>query len=305
MATLINGDGNAAVYAAQDADYYAGVEGDVTKILPVGLKMAYEIEDANTIAIKNGVIITKEGRRIQLDAGSIDEFTIPTGSQGITKYYIIGYHLYTDSSSNQLCETFVQLMTSESETITENTFRGGSDEVYVSVYRVTQEGLALTTIESLLPEGIAIGDLDGIIGDTDISGIGDGTLTGAIDTINSDLTELDAEVNKGYVEVTASGSETYSTLLNRLFALIDATKINSKSTLILSNYVGNLMNVSDSQYMFTTVWTAGNSMISTSTFVVKSSSSGFYVGNTTTNATSYVNYSSNTVTAGQTARIEY
>ena len=190
MATLINGDGNAAVYAAQDADYYAGVEGDVTKILPVGLKMAYEIEDANTIAIKNGVIITKEGRRIQLDAGSIDEFTIPTGSQGITKYYIIGYHLYTDSSSNQLCETFVQLMTSESETITENTFRGGSDEVYVSVYRVTQEGLALTTIESLLPEGIAIGDLDGIIGDTDISGIGDGTLTGAIDTINSDLTEL-------------------------------------------------------------------------------------------------------------------
>lgn len=189
MATLINGDGNAAVYAAQDADYYAGVEGDVTKILPVGLKMAYEIEDANTIAIKNGVIITKEGRRIQLDAGSIDEFTIPTGSQGITKYYIIGYHLYTDASSNQLCETFVQLMTSESETITENTFRGGSDEVYVSVYRVTQEGLALTTIESLLPEGIAIGNLDGIIGDTDISDIGDGTLTGAIDTINSDLTE--------------------------------------------------------------------------------------------------------------------
>lgn len=191
MATLINGDGNAAVYAAQDADYYAGVEGDVTKILPVGLKMAYEIEDANTIAIKNGVIITKEGRRIQLDAGSIDEFTIPTGSQGITKYYIIGYHLYTDASSNQLCETFVQLMTSESETITENTFRGGSDEVYVSVYRVTQEGLALTTIESLLPEGIAIGNLDGIIGDTDISDIGDGTLTGAIDTINSDLTELE------------------------------------------------------------------------------------------------------------------
>lgn len=205
MATLINGDGNAAVYAAQDADYYAGVEGDVTKILPVGLKMAYEIEDANTIAIKNGVIITKEGRRIQLDAGSIDEFTIPTGSQGITKYYIIGYHLYTDSSSNQLCETFVQLMTSESETITENTFRGGSDEVYVSVYRVTQEGLALTTIESLLPEGIAIGDLDGIIGDTDISGIGDGTLTGAIDTINSDLTALGEATL--LVEFTNTGTE--------------------------------------------------------------------------------------------------
>ena len=232
MATLINGDGNAAVYAAQDADYYAGVEGDVTKILPVGLKMAYEIEDANTIAIKNGVIITKEGRRIQLDAGSIDEFTIPTGSQGITKYYIIGYHLYTDASSNQLCETFVQLMTSESETITENTFRGGSDEVYVSVYRVTQEGLALTTIESLLPEGIAIGDLDGIIGDTDISGIGDGTLTGAIDTINSDLTELDE-----YVQINIYAQEIWATILTRLSEVIDMSKVTRRSVLVIGNGV--------------------------------------------------------------------
>lgn len=235
MATLINGDGNAAVYAAQDADYYAGVEGDVTKILPVGLKMAYEIEDANTIAIKNGVIITKEGRRIQLDAGSIDEFTIPTGSQGITKYYIIGYHLYTDASSNQLCETFVQLMTSESETITENTFRGGSDEVYVSVYRVTQEGLALTTIESLLPEGIAIGNLDGIIGDTDISDIGDGTLTGAIDTINSDLSELNC--GRGSTSVTVSTSNTYAQVLSALYSAADFSKVTKFSKISIGSMV--------------------------------------------------------------------
>ena len=81
MATLINGDGNAAVYAAQDSDWFAGVEGNTTKILKVGSKMEYEIEDANTIAIKNGVLVTKEGRRVQIDAGAIDEFIIPTGTQ--------------------------------------------------------------------------------------------------------------------------------------------------------------------------------------------------------------------------------
>jgi len=177
MATLINGDGNAAVYAAQDADWFAGVEGNVTKILNIGLKMAYEIEDANTIAVKNGVIVTQEGRRIQIDAGSIDEFTIPTGSQGVTKYYIIGYHLYTDSSSNQLCETFVQLMANNTDTIPEDTFRGGSDEVYVSLYRVTQDGITLSTVQSLLPEAATIKDIE-----DDIAGI------------NASLTELNSSV---------------------------------------------------------------------------------------------------------------
>lgn len=180
MATLINGDGNAAVYAAQDSDWFAGVEGNTTKILKVGAKMEYEIEDANTIAIKNGVLITKEGRRVQIDAGAIDEFIIPTGTQGVTRYFIIGYHLYTDASSNQLCETFVQLMANGTDTIPEDTFRGGSTDVYVSLYRVKQDGITLDTIQSLLPEGV---DLDGI-GD-EIDDIKDD-----IDQINSDLTEL-------------------------------------------------------------------------------------------------------------------
>lgn len=173
MATLINGDGNAAVYAAQDSDWFAGVEGNTTKILKVGAKMEYEIEDANTIAIKNGVLVTKEGRRVQIDAGAIDEFIIPTGTQGVTRYFIIGYHLYTDASSNQLCETFVQLMANDTDTIPEDTFRGGSTDVYVSLYRVKQDGITLDTIQSLLPEGV------------DLDGIGD-----EIDQINSDLTEL-------------------------------------------------------------------------------------------------------------------
>lgn len=150
MATLINGNGNAAVYAAQDADWFASLTNGTTARMNVGDAFSHSIEDANTIALENGVIVTKEGRRIQLDAGSVDEFTIPTGEQDVTNYYIIGYHLYTDGSSNQLCETFVQQMESSSATIVENTFRGGATEVYVSVKRVTQESLTITAVEDLL-----------------------------------------------------------------------------------------------------------------------------------------------------------
>lgn len=160
MATLINGNGNAAVYAQQDADLYVGALGNTTRILDVGSKMAATIEDANTIAIADGVILTKEGRRIQVDVGAVDEFTIPTGQAGTTRYYIIGYHLYTDGSANQKCETFVQLMSSSSETIPEGTFRSGANEVYVSVYRVQQDSLTLQTPEALLALGESIGDLE-------------------------------------------------------------------------------------------------------------------------------------------------
>ena len=187
MATLINGNGNPAVYAQQDADFYIGSFGTSTRILGVGSKMAHTIEDANTIAVADGVILTKEGRRVQVDVGSVDEFTIPTGAAGVTRYYIIGFHLFTDGQGNQKAETFVQLMADESETITENTFRGGASEVYISLYRVKQIGLNLDTISLLLPIGTAVDD---IIGDTDISGIGDGTLTGGLSALNNSLTEL-------------------------------------------------------------------------------------------------------------------
>lgn len=150
MAKLINGDGNKAIWAQQDADLIASLAGNVTALANVGSKFAATQEDANTIGLADGVIVTKEGRRIQLDVGNVDLFDIPTGTTGVTSYYIIGYHLYTESDSSQVCETFVQKMDNATDVITENTFRGGATEVYVSCYRVTQTGMNITSIDALL-----------------------------------------------------------------------------------------------------------------------------------------------------------
>lgn len=158
MAKLINGNGNPAVYAAEDADMIAALAGDVTGIARVGNQFEATEEDANTIGLADGVIITKEGRRIQLDAGQTDLFTIPSGSTGVTNYYIIGYKLTTAADSTQVCENFVQKMNSSSETITENTFRGGATDVYVSLYRVTQIGFTIDSVVGLLPELSTIND---------------------------------------------------------------------------------------------------------------------------------------------------
>lgn len=164
MAKLINGNGNPAVYAAEDADLIASIMGDKTSICNLGSKFAATASGANVIEVADGVIITKEGRRIQLDSGSVDEFSIPAGTVGTTNYYIIGYKLYENAQVQQVCETFVQLMPNSTDVIQEDTFKGGATEVYVSLYRVEQDGVNLGTITALLPE---IGNISEI--DTDLS----------------------------------------------------------------------------------------------------------------------------------------
>ena len=152
MAVLINGNGNEAIYAQQDADWFASIMGNQTAITGIGNKFAASLLDANTIGVSDGVIITQEGRRIQLDVNEIDSFDIPAGGQGETNYYIIGYHLVTGDLSEQYCETFVRLMDNDTDTIPDDTFRGGADEVFVSLYRVTQDDLVITDMDLLLPE---------------------------------------------------------------------------------------------------------------------------------------------------------
>ena len=194
MATLINGNGNLAIYAQQDADWYAALMGGQTVITAVGNQFAYELLASNTIGVKDGVIITSEGRRIQLDANAIDSFDIPTGAQGTTNYYIIGYHLVTGNQSEQTCETFVQLMENGTDTIPEGSFRDGDDEVFVSLYRVEQDDLTIGTITLLLPQ---------------LSG----SFQSQISELNNDLSKkslvntfYDDSVNKLY-KVTADGTK--------------------------------------------------------------------------------------------------
>jgi hypothetical protein len=172
-ANLITGNLFSPILASQDSDYQAGVSGDKTLILPVGAKMSLEIEDANTIRANDGVLVTKEGRRVQIDTGAVEEWSIPTGTQGETSYYLIGFHLYTTEESAEICETFIEKVASATDTITENTFKGGATEVYITLGRVTQDGINLDSVEGLIDTADSLTDLGA-----------------KITQINADLTEL-------------------------------------------------------------------------------------------------------------------
>lgn len=214
MAILVNGNGNARVYAAQDADLIASITGNTTVRTSVGNKMAATAADASTISVADGVILTKEGRRIQLDAGQTDLFTIPTGSAGVTNYYIIGYKLTTNSDNVQVAETFVQLMASSTDTIPEGTFRGGDSDVYVSVARVEQDGVNLGTITALLPELETISELNNDLGN--LSDLDTEDKSSIVNAINETIGA------KVIATITADGVKTWNALLSELYSYVDA-----------------------------------------------------------------------------------
>lgn len=143
MASLINGDGYGPVTAQQDADLYAGILGNDLVVLNIGSRMTATIRSATSVRIADGEAVV-QGRRIHINAGSYDDFTIPAGEQGVQARYCLGYHIYKDANSNELCETFVQ--TYSESLLTPASLRDGNTEAYVTLYIVTQDGITISGI---------------------------------------------------------------------------------------------------------------------------------------------------------------
>lgn len=149
MAVLVNGDGFKPVTAQMDADFYAGIWGDGLSVINVGSNMAASIESATVVRVADGEAVI-QGRRIHIDAGSYDEFSIPIGEQGATKYFVIGYELYRNAENKELCRTFVQEVASASATVPAGgVLRDGATSIKAPLYRVTKNGVNIGSITAL------------------------------------------------------------------------------------------------------------------------------------------------------------
>lgn len=253
MAVLVNGDGNKAIWAQQDADLIASLAGNVTAIADVGSKFAATQEDANTIGLADGVIVTKEGRRIQLNVGNTDLFDIPTGTAGVTSYYIIGYHLYTQSDTSQVCETFVQKMDNATDVITENTFRGGATEVYVSCYRVIQTGLNITAINALLPNIESLSELKSALVDYSWTNISDAQTRTTQVSIPNNAKEVLIEI----LDYTNSNNLLQQCVLTNQAWLGSQKNLYYGGMLTTANYQGALILVSGGKFIGCSLYANG------------------------------------------------
>lgn len=152
MAILVNGSGFKFVSGQIDADLFRGLTGGDGVFLQTGSNMAYSVPSANTVRILDGEFITNEGRRIQIKAGNYDDFAIPSGSQGVTTYYFIGYRFYIGTGAQEgyeLCEQYVYTGSGASDDPTTGKLRDGAQEVIVALYRVKQVGITISEVKAL------------------------------------------------------------------------------------------------------------------------------------------------------------
>lgn len=144
MANLVNGSGY-TVSAEEDAEFLRGLIGDGRLVLNVGKQMAAEIVDNNTVRVYDGVMVSR-GRRVQIPANTYDEFTILNGTQGKTRYDLLGYKLIKTEDGKEVCEQFVAPSIGETFVFEEGLLSEGDSEAWISLYRAKLVGLTLTEL---------------------------------------------------------------------------------------------------------------------------------------------------------------
>lgn len=157
--------------------------------------------------------------------------------------------------------------------------------------------------------GVTPEQMEAVTGDLDdLTTTADTNLVAAINEVNantgdlSDLTttektnlvgainEIDAEVNKGSVSVTADGTKTYTQLFDTLYGLMDQSKINHHSKIVISNADG-----SKNVYYLASINTAGVYLFS-STQIIADGSAWYLNTLVIRNASSAYRYSVNGAT---------
>lgn len=121
--------------------------------------------------------------------------------------------------------------------------------------------------------------------------------------VDKAIRDIDSIINKGSVSVTADGVDTYSQVLGDLYALIDASKINTKSTLRVGNIIYHISAINPTSYVFTTQGST-SSMIRFY-LAALSTTSVFRNADVATDSTIYRDLSATVPTVGTVFSIDY
>lgn len=185
--------GTPHITSSQDRDKNQGAFGVGSYILDVGDKMAADIVSANEVRIRDGVL-SMQGCVANIEEGAYDSCEISNGTQGMQRRDLIVARYTKNAETNvediQLVVIEGTPASSSPSDPTYNTgnIQAGDSPVDFPLYRVNINGVNISGVTQLAPSLRTQAETDALIGDTSITGIGDGTLTGAISGINSSLT---------------------------------------------------------------------------------------------------------------------
>lgn len=184
--------GEPHITSAQDRAGNQGSYGKASYVLNVGSKFAATVISANEIRISDG-ILSHQGCLAIIETGTYDSVSINTGSQGMNRIDRIVARYTKDSETNvESVELAVIQGTATASTpvapaYNQGTIATGSTPVDMPLYQVRLTGITVTSCTAEFSTVRTQKEMDTLLGNTSISGIGGGTVTGAISALNSNI----------------------------------------------------------------------------------------------------------------------
>lgn len=187
--------GEPHIASADDGAVNAAIYGASKYVLNTGQKFAYELISNNLIKIKDGYAMN-QGRKIGQAVNDYEELTIDNGLQGVKRSDIIAIRYSKNSDTGIESAEFVVIKGTSGDDYkdpaceTGNIIQGDLIDDF-PLYRIKIDGINITAVEPMFDVLMSMEEIqrkyDDILGIQDISKIGDGTVTGAIYSMNSNL----------------------------------------------------------------------------------------------------------------------
>ena len=211
----------AHIYAQDDAAIYQSIFG-ADGVFNIGNKFESTVLTNNSVRVADGVLCVG-GHIGRIEYANYQDVIIENGVSGYNRNDIIYASFVTNGDSDFLTMEVkkgaaVTGTASDPEMIQENLYQGETTREY-PLWRVKLEGLSITAVEQLfevipaIPELVSrISEMESAIGTTDISTIGDGTVTGAIKTNNSLVANILSREGSVEGQVTISSDNSLHTI---------------------------------------------------------------------------------------------
>ena len=165
-------------------------------ILDVGYQLAAEIISANEIRIRDGVLCMN-GCVANITEGAYDSCEISNGTQGMQRKDLIVARYTKDAETNIEDISLVVIEgTPVSSSPSDPSYNSGDIQqgdspVDFPLYRVNINGVNISGTTRLASKVRTQAETDTLLGSTSISGIGNGTVTGALSTLNGKFTSAE------------------------------------------------------------------------------------------------------------------
>lgn len=185
--------GEPHITSLQDRAGHQGAYGTGSYVLNVGNKLAATAASANEIRVSDGCL-SHQGCLAIIEPGTYDSVEISNGTQGMNRNDLIVARYTKNAETNVESMALVVIQgeptsgTASDPSYTSGNIQSGATTADMPLYRVALSGVTIDSVTALFSTVRTQAEADALLGDTSISGIGGGTVTGAISTINSSLT---------------------------------------------------------------------------------------------------------------------